>query len=297
MQDQRRSGAGTYEVYFVPPNNQQQQHQMHTIKQSSQQHNQRPRTIQRGVTTPSTEISPDSRVSPEAQTRCNSNTCSFWPHCSQRESQTLYSPVKSGGFSGSMKMSQSYPAHNRLTLDTGQLHGGRNSASSSPASLEQMDDVVKNRDKRQRGREETKHQASKSGMKPSRRSPQGSNGSQLKSAGSSFEGVIKLSPNGGPADSSTSSSSSDIWVTTSDRTVTKSPRNAKSSGASTPMEDAMIGSFVTLTEPIRDNIISRPGSAPAQREDCTNDDTSALDPHQRSLSLPKSFLTHNAIER
>lgn len=111
--------------------------------------------------------------------------------------------------------------------------------------------------------------------------------------------VVTRSPSGGPiASSSTntsSSSSSDIWVTTSDRTVTKSPRNAKSSGASTPMEDAVIGSLKTLIEPPKDGTLSRPGSAPTRGEDSLTDDI--LDPHQRSLSLPKSFLAHNTADR
>lgn len=111
--------------------------------------------------------------------------------------------------------------------------------------------------------------------------------------------VVSRSPSSGPiASSSTntsSSSSSDIWITTSDRTVTKSPRNAKSSGASTPMEDAVIGSLKTLIEPPKDGTLSRPGSAPTRGEDSLTDDI-ILDPHQRSLSLPKSFLAHNTAD-
>jgi len=112
--------------------------------------------------------------------------------------------------------------------------------------------------------------------------------------------VVSRSPSGGGpiASSSTntsSSSSSDIWVTTSDRTVTKSPRNAKSSGASTPMEDAVIGSLKTLIEPPKDGALSRPGSAPTRGEDSLTGDI-LLDPHQRSLSLPKSFLAHNTVD-
>lgn len=84
--------------------------------------------------------------------------------------------------------------------------------------------------------------------------------------------------------SSSSSSSSDVWVTTSDRTVTKSPRTHKSSGASTPM-DVSSG---RLTE--RETPVSRPGSAPAQPED-DNREHRTLDAQQRSLSLPKSFLS------
>lgn len=105
-------------------------------------------------------------------------------------------------------------------------------------------------------------------------------------------------PSGQIVSSSTttsSSSSSDIWITTSDRTVTKSPRNAKSSGASTPMEDAVIGSLKTLIEPPKDGTLSRPGSAPTRGEDSLTSNI-VLDPHQRSLSLPKSFLAHNTAD-
>lgn len=80
-------------------------------------------------------------------------------------------------------------------------------------------------------------------------------------------------------ESSESSSSSDLWVTTSDRTMTKSPR-AKSSGASTPLDDGRASK-----SPIRmsDEDRSRPGSAPGVP------DRAVVDTQQRSLSLPKSF--------
>ncbi|XP_046420190.1 uncharacterized protein LOC124179639 isoform X1 [Neodiprion fabricii] len=318
--DQRRGGgtSGSYEVYFVPSSSKQQQQQ--TSKPVK--HNQRPRTLQRGGSGQiSGEISPEDhhhpevcRVSPETQqqqssSRCNTSTCNFWPYCSQRDSSQLYSPGQTvGSFPGSMKMSQSYPAsRSRLAVDP----SGRNSASSSPGSLEQMDErevQTKKRSSRREIRDEVqpklldRERTPKSLLvKAARRSPAlqaaSSNGSSEcrefvvhKNAESTLQS--KPSP---PGTSSTSSSSSDIWVTTSDRTVTKSPRNAKSSGASTPMEDAMIGSFVTLPEHSGDNVITRPGSAPAQRED-SNPGKSPLDQHQRSLSLPKSFLAHNVAE-
>lgn len=235
-----------------------------------------------------------------------------------------------------MKLSQSYPAHQRLPTDAGS-HASRGSASSSPASLERMDDREfrdrdasrKNRAARDRSNSSAakyQERQPKSVLKQSSRwsSLEGSNGGNGSSVDKreyhryyqkadfgtgSFEGcenkdrkvspvqgksIANRSPSGHAASSSTtsSSSSSDIWVTTSDRTVTKSPRNAKSSGASTPMEDAVIGSLKTLMEPPKDGMLSRPGSAPTRGEDTMSADGS-LDPHQRSLSLPKSFLTHN----
>ncbi|XP_044261717.1 uncharacterized protein LOC123009457 [Tribolium madens] len=65
---------------------------------------------------------------------------------------------------------------------------------------------------------------------------------------------------------SSSSSSSDVWLTTSDRTVAK-----KSSGASTP-EDLSSD--------------KRPGSAPTEERS-----NGFLESQQRSMSLPKSFLS------
>lgn len=85
-------------------------------------------------------------------------------------------------------------------------------------------------------------------------------------------------------ESSGSSSSSDIWITSSDRTAT---RNAKSSGTSTPLEDGRASK-----SPVRsDEDRSRPGSAPAHHE------RSPQDTQQRSLSLPKSFQPANTLVR
>ncbi|XP_015606220.1 uncharacterized protein LOC107272983 isoform X2 [Cephus cinctus] len=338
IKEQRRNVPSTYDVYFISPKQQQQQTQQQQqpqakvgnnvpAQQQQQQQNRRPRTLQRGASTPNAKPAPghDFCASPEAKNRCSSSTCDFWPHCSQRD--TLYSPNQAPVF---MKLSQSYPAHQRLTPDSG-AHMGRSSACSSPASLERMDE----RDARERENSKKHHQRDHSSgkyhereprvpkgvLKQSRWSPMESSNGNIgtinergkrdyqghrehhKTEGSfdrklspaQSKGSMSRSPSGAGISSSTSSSSSDIWVTTSDRTVTKSPRNAKSSGASTPMEDAMVGSLKTLTEPPRDGILSRPGSAPAQREDSLASGTT-LDPHQRSLSLPKSFLTHNSNE-
>ncbi|KYN33988.1 hypothetical protein ALC56_11802 [Trachymyrmex septentrionalis] len=267
---------------------------------------------------------------PDTKLRCNSSTCDFWPHCSQRE--TLYSPNQAPP-PVFMKLSQSYPAHQRLSTDAGSHRG---SASSSPASLERMDDrELRERDnlRKSRNSQQSKYQERPKAMfkQANRWSPlEGSNGNvgsgtekrdqmhhrvyRKPDFPGSFESadskdrrvspvqgmnVVNKSPSGGPIISSStttsSSSSSDIWITTSDRTVTKSPRNAKSSGGSTPIEDAVIGSLKTLIESPKDGTLSRPGSAPTRGEDSLTGDI-VLDPHQRSLSLPKSFLAHNTAE-
>lgn len=105
--------------------------------------------------------------------------------------------------------------------------------------------------------------------------------------------VNSRSPSAVGGTSSSSSSSSDVWVTTSDRTVTKSPRTQKSSGTSTPLEDASSTVMLMIKSPVRDRNKSvlepRPGSAPAEVVEDRN--KVMLDSQQRSLSLPKSFLS------
>lgn len=153
-QEQRRGTSNTYDVYIISSKQQQQQHQSSKAfnssqpqqqpqqsqqqqQQQQQQQSRRPRTLQRGATTPNTSapsVNQDFCISPDTKLRCNSSTCDFWPHCSQRE--TLYSPNQAPP-PVFMKLSQSYPAHQRLSTDTGSHRG---SASSSPASLERMDD-------------------------------------------------------------------------------------------------------------------------------------------------------------
>ncbi|XP_049800167.1 uncharacterized protein LOC126235490 [Schistocerca nitens] len=119
----------------------------------------------------------------------------------------------------------------------------------------------------------------------------------------SVPGASRSPSNKGGGDSSSSSassSSSDVWVTTSDRTVTKSPRTHKSSGASTPLGSAGSGSAGSRGRFLgsgsagsgsaeREAPVSRPGSAPTQDDDGGPQRT--LDAQQRSLSLPKSFLS------
>lgn len=314
--DQRKSAPNSYDVYFI--SSKQQQPQPVKSNNNSTQ-NLRPKTLQRGVTTPVTNPTSnhDFTLSPESKMRCYSSTCDFWPHCSQRDS--IYSPSQGPVF---MKVSQSYPAHQRMTSETGS-QVNRGSACSSPASLERMDETRENSRKPRyvNGGPKYQERVPKGVLKHSRWTPHETvNGHVTNSdknyrkseIGNSFDSSQKterkVSPNqikclnkspSGVAispSSSSSSSSSDIWITTSDRTATKSPKNAKSSGASTPMEDAMAGSLKTLIEPTRDGILSRPGSAPAKRDNSLPSDV-ILDPQQRSLSLPKSFLAHNITER
>ncbi|XP_053597025.1 uncharacterized protein LOC103576107 isoform X2 [Microplitis demolitor] len=307
----RRSTTGACDVYFISAKQPRQKQPVVNYNQQQQQQqkssNRPSRILQRGVTTPNTN---SSVISSESKIRCNTSTCSFWPHCTQRE--TLYSPNLS---QTCMKLSQSYPSHRRLSTDNIINHTSRDrdSACSSPAAL----DVVEDRDlrkSRQRGEYYpplSKHEerGPKSVLKQTRKSPASSpneldqitrweyrntHGDTISRRVSPIQSkTIRRSPNGGGNSSVTnsSSSSSDIWVTTSDRTVTKSPKNPKSSGGSTPIDDGITGSLKTLLDPQSD--LSRPGSAPAKREN-SPEEVKHLEPHQRSSSLPKSFLTHES---
>ena len=321
--DQRINNPNPYDVYFI--SSKQQSQPVKTNSSSSVQQQQqirRPRTLQRGVTTPVTNPTTnyDYAISPETKMRCNSSICDFWPHCSQRD--TIYSPNQ---VPLSMKVSHSYPAHQRMTTETGsQANCG--SACSSPGSLERMNDREsrdretsrKNRQRDLNGGSKYQERVPKGVLKHSRWSSHETTNGHVTNTDkrdyrmSEFDVPTKLerkvSPNQNKSISksssvvaissstTSSSSSSDIWVTTSDRTATKSPRNARSSGTSTPMEDGMAIFVTALIEPPRGGMLSRPGSAPAKRETSLPSDV-ILDPHQRSLSLPKSFLTHNSTER
>ncbi|KAL0125257.1 hypothetical protein PUN28_004412 [Cardiocondyla obscurior] len=301
-QEQRRGNSN----YIVSKQQQQPPKVSTNASKSQQQQSQQQqqsrqsRTLQRGATTPNTSTPSATQhfcISSDTKLRCTNNTCDFWPHCSQKD---LYSPNQAPQ-PVFMKLSQSYPAHQRLSTDGGSHRG---SASSSPASLERMDDrelrerdnVRKSRSNQQVSAAEKREMHHRVYRKPD--FPGSFDGVDSKDRRvSPIQGmnVINRSPSGGPIASSSSSSSSDIWDPTLDRVVTRSPRNAKSSGASTPTADAVIGSLKTLIEPPKDGTLSRPGSAPTRGEDSLTGDV-VLDPHQRSLSLPKSFLAHNTAD-
>jgi len=193
-QEQRR-GNNTYDVYIISSKQQQQQsskvsnssqsqqqqqpqQSQSQQQQQQQQQSRRPRTLQRGATTPNANApstNQDFCISPDTKLRCNSSTCDFWPHCSQRE--TLYSPNQAPP-PVFMKLSQSYPAHQRLSTDAGSHRG---SASSSPASLERMDDrELRERDnlRKSRNSQQGKYQERPKVLKQANRwSPlEGSNG-------------------------------------------------------------------------------------------------------------------------
>lgn len=222
---------------------------------------ERQKLLQRGSTTPNL---PSSRTTfgtaPESKNYpCSSENCDFWPHCAHRQgANNQTQPI--------MRSSQSYPSHQR-SLDSVKLEVTRPSTAIDRPSQDHYKKKYVNSAVREPSRE-------KSEPRERRLSPNKSCGGEYEQKRSPVN-IKCISPN-----SSNSSSSSDIWVTTSDRTVTRSPRITKSSGTSTPL-DEIPGSCTS-----REMILTRPGSAPAKESDAN-----VLESQQRSLSLPKSFLS------
>ncbi|XP_011308183.1 uncharacterized protein RhoGEF3 isoform X2 [Fopius arisanus] len=248
-------------------------HDIYFISSKQPRQDRRAKSLQRGATTPNT-TTPINDIS---KMRCNTSTCNYWPHCSE----TLYSPNQPP----LMKLSQSYPTNRRVSTDSIISQSkDRTSASSSPASLDVVDD------------REGRNTVTRKEMKiPMKQSPnyEGTTRWEYRNARASPEVLKNPSANGTSSVTTSSSSSSDVWITTSDRTVTKSPKNPKSSGGSTPMEDTIVEK---CSDAVGDKEHARPGSAPSKRE-ISPEAQGTLEPHQRSSSLPKSFLTlESAIE-
>lgn len=107
-----------YDIYFISSKQ----------PRGPQQPDRRPKSLQRGATTPNSNMN-------DMKSRCTTSTCNYWPHCSE----VLYSPSQSQPL---MKVSQSYPTHRRVSIDSVISQSKeRTSACSSPASLDIVDDL------------------------------------------------------------------------------------------------------------------------------------------------------------
>ncbi|KAK4883196.1 hypothetical protein RN001_006515 [Aquatica leii] len=262
------SSNNGYEVFYVGNSNKEKQ-----------------KSFQRGATTPNlnTQKQPF-KTSPTSENinACNSNTCDFWPHCAHRDS------LNSRGQS-SMRLSQSYPTHQMsldvVSTDTNrtiqeQLKKRNNNAKSDSGNVLHM---------RKRVELFTPGRSDVSDYKIREKRLSPNRSSEVKrdlSADKKISPVTSKNASRSPSaigNSSNSSSSSEIWVTTSDRTASKSSKNAKSSGTSTPLDEGL----AIKDEHLKEVILSRPGSAP------TDDNCGLLESQQRSMSLPKSFLAVN----
>lgn len=244
-----------------------------------QRNKERQKLLQRGSTTPNFNSSRNV-LAQMAKTTCTSETCDFWPHCTHRTTIT-------GQSQSAMRLSQSYPSHQR-SLDSADT-------ARTPTILERQNHDAY-RSKISPSSIQPTRKASPSGnsiyshdserkLDPRDRRPSPSRSHKLEAStdsgydvkGSSPIHLRRLTPTFGT--SSNSSSSSDVWLTTSDRTVTKSPRAGRGSGMSTPIDES------ALMIP-REIILTRPGSAPNQETS-----VNMIEAQQRSLSLPKSFLS------
>lgn len=262
---------------------------------------QRQKPLQRGSTAPN--LPQSFTPSPtESKNPCNSSTCDFWPHCAQRD--TLNSQAQNV-YASSVKVSPSYPRSpqsdqsSRTRDSTPEPIKKRNGNLSSRASPESKSGSFQRRpptplSERDRDRDysEVSVQYVRE-LSVNRRTIMNCLSSRDQSAERKTSPVIPKSQSRSPSavgNSSCSSSSSDIWITTSDRTISKSPRNVKSSGASTPLEEqAVAPSAKSEGLPPREMILTRPGSAPVNVEEETVCEVS--ESQKRSMSLPKSFLS------
>lgn len=232
---------------------------------------ERQKVLQRGVSIPNAPpppAKPTFRSSPTTENAnpCTSTTCDFWPHCAHRES--LNSRAQS-----MMRLSQSYPTHQR-SLDSNNVENNRSTLS----VMERTNQEHKKRTSVHLQRRRNEPVADYK-IRERKLSPNKGNELSVERKISPVSSKNANSPSG-LGNSSNSSSSSDIWLTTSDRTISKSPKNAKSSGASTPLEEAPV-----KDEHLREVILTRPGSAPME------DNPGSIEAQQRSMSLPKSFLS------
>lgn len=241
----------------------------------------RQKVLQRGSTSPNLPSTRNTFASgQEAKNPCNPETCDFWPHCAHR-----------GGVPNQpqpmMRLSQSYPSHQR-SLDSANTEINRPSTVLERPTQELYKKRVSNSGKIVASSHASRKSITAAGFASEirERRPSPNKVSEGKYDGGVDSGYdVKTSPinlkRPSPTcgNSSNSSSSSDVWLTTSDRTVSKSPRNAKGSGTSTPLEELPINS-------VREIILTRPGSAPTE-----DSNVNLLESQQRSLSLPKSFLS------
>lgn len=228
----------------------------------------KPKTLFRGSTSPSFSSNRQNYdTKPDTKNICSRDTCDFWPHCAHRNNLSRESSFV-------MRSSQSYPTHAR-SLD----------------SNVENDHFISNEKKQQEHFNkmrlahefERQKQAARNIAKEKRLSP---NQQSLKR--DQGEGSKKGSPVNPKSRTPTfgtvsgSSSGSDVWLTASGKS------NVKSSGASTPLEDICSSALLSVKDDrSREMILTRPGSAPFEDRSAAEN----LVAEQRSLSLPKSFLS------
>lgn len=230
------------------------------------------KVLVRGSTSPSLMTSKHSfEMRTEAKNPCKPDTCDFWPHCAHRESLNREAQFV-------MRSSQSYPTHQR-SLDS--------SNPESRAASRKIQDQYNRRAAQDVEKRKVLNGAPKD-MRERRLSPNKQSVKRDQTDSAIYEKKTSpLNPKSRTPTFTTvsgSSSGSDIWLTASDR-----KSNVKNSGASTPLEDVLSG---VKDEKSREIVLTRPGSAPSEEKSAE-----LLVSQQRSMSLPKSFLSANNYQQ
>ncbi|KAI4459647.1 hypothetical protein MML48_6g00007227 [Holotrichia oblita] len=249
--EQKVSGNNVYNIYVVGNGKDRQ------------------KVLQRGSTAPTLTT-----VKKEVKNPCNSDTCDFWPHCAHRD--TLNTQAQS-----MMRLSHSYPTHQR-SMDKPSPENNRPTLERSKR-LSRADTDVRSYSNLPTRRPTSTGFSVDSGTTAREKQRLSPN----KSVERKTSPVSVVSARSPVSRNASSSSSSDVYVTTSDRTSTKSPKNVKSSGGSTPMDEIALP-VIVKEEAVREIVLTRPGSAPGEENKTGG---SFVDNQQRSMSLPKSFLS------
>ncbi|XP_030760452.1 uncharacterized protein LOC115885626 [Sitophilus oryzae] len=225
--------------------------------------NERQRLLVRGATSPSLPTS-GHQFDGNAGITCSPENCDFWPHCAHRDSLHRDSQFV-------MRQSQSYPSHQRSLDSAVVVDAIRPPLTSSMVAPKPQDPYKRpiHIDGRARKPPPTDSVRRTSPARP----PSTGGGGSIRRNGSADIPVFEKKSSPRASNVSGSSSGSDVWLTPS------RVSSRKGSGASTPV-DAFPDRIVT----------SRPGSAPTEEVQPGD----LLVAQQRSMSLPKSFLSGGA---
>ncbi|KAL1491966.1 hypothetical protein ABEB36_012477 [Hypothenemus hampei] len=205
--------------------------------------NDRQRVLLRGATSPSLSSS-QTNFENEVKGSCTPQSCSYWPHCTHRETHFA------------MRSSQSYPSHQRSS----------ESLNTTDSSTRTISTVVEEKETKRRSEMENRMKKSQEFRRISSNRPPATGCSMRRNGSTEIPTVFdrnKVSPRV----SGSSSGSDQAWLGTSRISSRRSSR------ASTPVDER------------------RPGSAPMQDILPIN-----LGHQQKSMSLPKSFLTGSCSE-
>ncbi|XP_066138350.1 uncharacterized protein RhoGEF3 isoform X1 [Euwallacea fornicatus] len=222
------------------------------------------RVLLRGATSPSLPSTKSSfenmKDGFDVKGSCSPETCDFWPHCAHRENLCREQNYV-------MRSSQSYPLHQRSSESLNTTDSGR--SVSTVVEKKSQDQFKRRSDMENRNRKPQEFRRISPNRPPA-------TGASMRRNGSTEISVTDRKTSPRSSNVSGSSSGSDAWLSTSRMSSRRGSR------ASTPVD--------TFSDKER-SILSRPGSAPMH-----NVPSCEFSSHQqRSMSLPKSFLTSSSV--